>query len=208
MESVARGGTRWKRFAVVMVPSVAATAAVGIGLAQGVLAASFSISGQQAKVKVKELDGTGFIQYGAFDVTHGKERIPVAVSAFRSAELKGLCQSVVVPVPGIGDVTLRLTAGNGPKVVKAENLYIDLEQLDADATFRDINIGIAAGASEQGPGVKAGDHADPGGFAQEAKSAYLTDVEQTSWATSAGTFQLSGLSMKVLKGKGKDVECF
>ncbi len=43
MESQVRGGTRWKRFAVVMVPSVAATAAIGVALAQGALAASFSV---------------------------------------------------------------------------------------------------------------------------------------------------------------------
>ena len=50
MESQVRGGTRWKRFAVVMVPSVAATAAIGVALAQGALAASFSVSGQSFKV--------------------------------------------------------------------------------------------------------------------------------------------------------------
>ncbi len=50
MSSQVRGGTRWKRFALVMVPSIAATAAVGVGLAQGALAASFSVSGQDFKV--------------------------------------------------------------------------------------------------------------------------------------------------------------
>ncbi len=67
MESLARGGTRWKRFAVVMVPSVAATAAIGVAIAQGALAASFSVSGQQFKVTASELDGDGFVQYGALD---------------------------------------------------------------------------------------------------------------------------------------------
>ncbi len=67
MESVARGGTRWKRFAVVMVPSVAATAAIGVALSQGALAASFSVSGQQFKVTADRIDGTGFEQYGAVD---------------------------------------------------------------------------------------------------------------------------------------------
>ncbi|MTE21080.1 cholesterol esterase [Streptomyces sp. TRM43335] len=206
MESVARGGTRWKRFAVVMVPSVAATAAVGVALAQGALAASFSISGQQAKVSVKELDGTGFVQYGTINTKHNGEPVPVAVSAFESAELKGLCQSVVVPVPGFGDVSLKLTAGNGDKPVIAKNLYIDLNQLDADATFRDINIGVAAGSTSKGPDVEAGViKGAPGSFAQEADSAFLTDVKQTSWATSAATFKLTGLSMKVSKGKN---ECF
>ena len=68
----------------------------------------------------------------------------MAVSAFTDATIKGLCQSVVVPTP-IGDVTLKLTAGNGSKTVTAKNLYIDLDQLDADATFNNINIGVAAG---------------------------------------------------------------
>ncbi|HEX5568287.1 MAG TPA: DUF6230 family protein [Streptomyces sp.] len=205
MESVARGGTRWKRFAVVMVPSVAATAAVGVALAQGALAASFSISGQQAKVSVDRLDGQGFVQYGAVNTQHGGKQIPVAVSAFRSAELKGLCQSVVVRVPLFGNVSLKLNAGNGSKPVEARNLYIDLDQLDADATFTNINIGVAAGDTTKGPGINKGDAALPGSFAQEADSAVLTDVKQTSWATSAGTFKLSGLSMKVIKGKD---ECF
>jgi hypothetical protein len=200
MESLARGGTRWKRFAVVMVPSVAATAAIGVALSQGALAASFSVSGQQFKVTAERLEGTGFVQYGAYDTQVDGKNVPVAVSAFKHAEINGMCQSVVTPgIPGIGTVTLQLNAGNEKPVV-AENLYIDMDQLSADATFSDINIGIAAGASKQGPGIKEGDHANPAGFAQEARKAVLTDVKQTAWATSAGTFKLSGLSMKLHKG--------
>ncbi|WP_431042120.1 DUF6230 family protein [Streptomyces sp. P1-3] len=205
MESVARGGTRWKRFAVVMVPSVAATAAIGVALSQGALAASFSVSGQQFKVTAKQLDGEGFVQYGAMEAQHGGKNIPVAVSGFKSAKIKGLCQSVVVPVPLFGDVSLKLKAGNGDKPVEAKNLYIDLDQLDADAVFRDINIGVSANDTSKGPGIKKGDRVVPGSFAQEADSATLTDVKQTAWATSAGTFKLSGLSMSVAKGKH---ECF
>lgn len=110
MESLIRGGTRWKRFAVVMVPSVAATAAIGVALGQGALAASFSVSGQQFKVSAQDLQGEGFVQYGALDIQHGGKPVPVAVSAFDSATITGLCQSVVVPTP-IGDVTLKLGAG-------------------------------------------------------------------------------------------------
>ncbi|MEC4018426.1 DUF6230 family protein [Streptomyces sp. H27-D2] len=205
MESLARGGTRWKRFAVVMVPSVAATAVIGVALAQGALAASFSVSGQQFKVSADRLDGTGFLQYGAIDTQHGGKHIPVAVSAFKKAEIKNLCQSVVVPVPGFGDVSLKLSAGNKGTPVEAKNLFIDLDELNADATFRNINIGVAAGDSTKGPGIKKGDAADPGSFAQEADSATLKGVQQTAWATSAGTFKLSGLSMKVIKGKS---ECY
>ncbi|MBB5935809.1 DUF6230 family protein [Streptomyces zagrosensis] len=206
MESLARGGTRWKRFAVVMVPSVAATAAIGVALSQGALAASFSVSGQQFKVTAKKLDGKGFVQYGAIDVQRGGKEIPVAVSAFDSAEITNLCQSVVIPVPYFGDVSLKLSAGTKPgKPVEAKNLYIDLDQLNADATFKDINIGVAAGDTKHGPGIKEHDRADPGSFAQEADEAELKDVKQTAWATSAGTFKLSGLSMNVKKGKH---ECY
>jgi hypothetical protein len=193
-----------------MVPSVAATAAIGVALAQGALAASFSVSGQQFKVSADTLHGDGFVQYGNIDAQHGGKLIPVAVSAFSDATITGLCQSVVVPAPIIGNVTLKLTAGNGGKVVEAKNLYIDLDQLDADATFTDINIGVAAGDTNPNyaavePVVKA---AGGGTFAQEAKSADLTDVRQTAWATSAGTFKLSGLSLRVHKGSGAGVECY
>ncbi len=208
MESqTTRGGTRWKRFAVVMVPSVAATAAIGVALAQGALAASFSVSGQQFKVSADRLEGNGFLQYGAVDAQHGGKAVPIAVSAFKSAKIYGMCQSVVIPnIPLIGDVTMKLKAGGNGSAVEAKNLYIDLDNLNADAQFNNINIGVAAGDSQKGPGMKGGgEHADPGGFAQEADSATLTGVKQTAWATSAGTFKLSGLSMQVLKG---DNECY
>ncbi|MFE7612667.1 DUF6230 family protein [Streptomyces celluloflavus] len=205
MESQARGGTRWKRFAVVMVPSIAATAAIGVAISQGALAASFAVSGQQFKVTTKRLEGDGFVQYGAIDVQKDGTKVPVAVSGFSSAEITNLCQSVVVPVPLFGDVSLKLSAGGGGTPVEAKNLYIDLDHLKADATFTDINIGVAAGSTSKGPGMHAGDLADKGSFAQEAKKAVLTDVEQRAWATTAGTFKLSGLQMDVAKGKN---ECY
>ncbi|AOP49714.1 DUF6230 family protein [Streptomyces lydicus] len=205
MESLARGGTRWKRFAVVMVPSVAATAAIGVALSQGALAASFSVSGQQFKVATDRLDGTGFVQYGAIDAQKGGKQVPVAVSGFSNAKIRNLCQSVVVPVPVFGDVSMKLSAGGGDTPVEAKNLYIDLDQLSADATFNNIDIGVAAGSTTKGPGMHKGDKADPGSFAQQADSATLTHVRQTAWATTAGTFKLSGLKMSVAKGKS---ECF
>ena len=42
-------------------------------------------------------------------------------------------------------------------------------------------------------------------LAQEADRAILSNIEQTAWATSAGTLKLSGLHMKLHKGKK---ECF
>ncbi|MEV5341205.1 DUF6230 family protein [Streptomyces sp. NPDC052676] len=206
MESQVRGGTRWKRFAVVMVPSVAATAAIGVALAQGALAASFSVSGQSFKVTTERLDGTGFVQYGALDEGYtldGKKTVhPVAVSAFESATITDMCQSVVTPnIPVLGNVSLMLRAGQGGTPVKAENLYIDVAELEGDAVFRGIDIGVAAKDAAKGPGMKGGkEHSNPYGFAQQADSVTLTDVKQTAWATTAGTFKLSGLKMSLSTG--------
>ncbi|MGW1912372.1 DUF6230 family protein [Streptomyces sp. NPDC002076] len=204
MESQVRGGTRWKRFAVVMVPSVAATAAIGVALAQGALAASFSVSGQSFKVTADTLEGKGFEQYGALDngyELNGKKTLhPVAVSAFTHAEITNLCQSVVTPdVPIFGKVSLILRAGGpGHDKVEADRIYIDVADLNADATFNNIDIGVAAKDADKGPGMKGGgEQANPYGFAQQADSATLTGVKQTAWATTAGTFKLSGLHMSL-----------
>ncbi|KAB1144525.1 cholesterol esterase [Streptomyces luteolifulvus] len=208
MESQVRGGTRWKRFAVVMVPTAAATAAIGVALAQGALAASFSVSGQSFKVTAKELNGTGFSQYGALDSGYtldGKKTLhPVAVSAFETARIEKMCQSVVTPnIPLLGSVSLKLTAGDSTeeaKQVQAKDLYIDVEDLGANAEFTNIDIGVAAkdlkGAKMKG----GGEAANPFGFAQQAEKVKLTDVEQTAWATTAGTFKLPGLHMSLHAG--------
>jgi hypothetical protein len=209
------GKTRWKRFAVVMVPSVAATAAIGVSLAQGALAASFSVSGQQFKVSAKHLDGHGFAQYGSVDVEKaGPDHAhAVAVSSFQTATINNLCQSVVLDAPLIGKVSLNINAGDD-KPVEAEKLYIDLDDLHADATFTNINIGVAAGGVTKGninPADRAAAQAMGVGskfensFAQEADRAVLDDVQQTAWATSAGTFKLNGLHLAVKKGVS---ECF
>ncbi|ALC27460.1 DUF6230 family protein [Streptomyces bacillaris] len=213
MSSQVRGGTRWKRFALVMVPSVVATAAVGVGLAQGALAASFAVSGQSFKVSTDKLVGEDFVQYGSVAVgkdLEGKEAAhPVAVSGFSKATITNMCQSVVTPkVPfGIGNVSLQLSAGTNPEnPVVATNLYLDVAQLDTDAYFENIDIGVAAG-SVGAPGIQPGTEkgVNPNGFAQRAKKATLTDVKQTAWATTAGTFKLSDLSLKLHKGVK---ECF
>jgi hypothetical protein len=187
-----------------MVPSVAATAAIGVALAQGALAASFSVSGQSFKVTADSLEGKGFEQYGALDngyELNGKKTLhPVAVSAFTHAEITNLCQSVVTPdVPIFGKVSLILRAGGpGHDKVEADRIYIDVADLNADATFNNIDIGVAAKDASKGPGMKGGgEQANPYGFAQQADSATLTGVKQTAWATTAGTFKLSGLHMSL-----------
>ncbi|WP_405791390.1 DUF6230 family protein [Streptomyces sp. NBC_00029] len=197
----ASGRVRWRRFAVLTLPAVAVTAGLGIALAQGALAASFAVSGQQFKVSASSLEGEGFAQYGSVDVNARQELIPVAVTAIREAKLHSLCQSVVTSLPVIGDISLNLSAGRKAPV-EASNLFVDATQLAGDAVFSNIEIGRDASTLDKGP-------ADAQGmqdlFGQQADTVHITDLQQTAWATNAGTFKLTGLSMNVSKGKK---ECF
>ncbi|MFJ8043145.1 DUF6230 family protein [Kitasatospora sp. NPDC096147] len=216
------GKTRWKRFALVMVPSIAATAAIGVGIANSALAASFAVSGQRFKVTVEQLTGEKFAQFGSFDAEVNGQIHPVAISAFDTATLKGMCQSVVTTPSLLGlklpEVTMRLEAGKSDdpkKQVTAENLLIDLDSLRGDAEFKSINIGQDAstldGKATDGWKSALGTGKPSGaiGFSQAAKSATLTDVKQTAYATSAGTFNLRGLSLDLYLGSnGKGKECF
>ncbi|MBD0710700.1 MULTISPECIES: DUF6230 family protein [unclassified Streptomyces] len=227
MQSQVRGGTRWKRFAVVMVPSVAATAAIGVGLAQGALAASFAISGQEFKVTADSLEGTDFVQYGSVDsgsdLAGNPLDVPVAVSGFSTAKITKMCQSVVTPkIPIINmDITLRLEAGTDAvktgkdeDKVYAEGIYLDVSSLKADAEFKKIDIGVAAGQLDTfngkkvdgKPGIQPNTKANPFGFSQRAETATLTNVRQKAWATTAGTFKLPDLNLSL--HRGTSAECF
>ncbi|WP_424215323.1 DUF6230 family protein [Streptomyces sp. BI20] len=192
---------RWRRFAVLTVPAVAVTAGLGIALAQGALAASFAVSGQQFKVSAKSLEGEGFAQYGSVDANARGELLPVAVTAIREAKLNSLCQSVVTTLPVIGDISLNLTAGT-KNPVEASNLFVDATQLSGNAEFKNIEIGRDASTLDKGP-TEAQGMQDL--FSQQADTVKINDLQQVAWATNAGTFKLTGLNMKITKGKK---ECF
>jgi hypothetical protein len=202
------GRTSWKRFAAVLVPSVMAAAALGIGMAQGALAASFLISGQKFQVALDTLDVRGLSIYGMVDVTRKGALVPVVVTGASRAEISGLCQSVVVPIPVLGPYTLRVTGGERRRV-EAKNLFLDATSLSSSqANFDDLDIGVAAGAVSKGP-ISRGDRNsrffDPNGFAQQADSASLTDVHFTTVAVSAATFNVPDLDVRLRQGHH---ECF
>ena len=200
-----QGRTRWRRFAALMLPTAALTGAVMFGMTNGAIAASFSVSGQQFKVAADKLVGHGFKQYGGVAIEKdpkGLEDIhPVAVSEIERATLHNLCQSVKVPAPFIGDVVLRIEAGKDDPA-RARNLMIDMTALSGDAEFTNINIG--RDAKDLNPGALI-----PGSFGQDADKVVIENLKQVAWSTSAGTFTLSGLTLKLYTGSGATAhECF
>lgn len=194
--------TSWKRFALFSLPAGAAVGGILIAMAQGALAASFTVSGQDFKISADELNGEGFVQYGWLDQTVREEAVPVAVAGIREAEIQGLCQSVLTEFPIVGQISLRLTAGDRGTPVIAENLVIDMSQMDGNASFENIEIGRDAGTLDQGPEGARGFNDL---FGMQSDTIVIEDLEQTARAASAGTFRLSGLSMGISLG---DDECF
>ena len=192
------GRTSWRRLGLVMVPTVVAAGALAVAMANGAIAASFAVSGQQFEISAASLTGDGFVNYGAVDATKNGKAIPVAISGFKDADITDLCQSVVTTLPVIGDVTLTITAGNKGTAVHADDLMLDMTQLDAStATFTNINIG--QDASTLGGSAK-GAAGQQGLFGQQAEKASLTGVHQVAYSTNAGSFQLHDMSMSVAKG--------
>jgi hypothetical protein len=194
----AYGRTNWRRFAVAVgVPAVVAGGLV-IGMANGALAASFSISGTQFKLSADKLVGTGFTQYSGGLKTNSTT-IPAAMSGIKSADIYNLCQTVAA-----GPIILRIEAGkDATNPVHADDLLIGMSELSGDATFDHINIGQDASTLDADG---AATHGAVGGFGQQANGVTINGLKQVAYSTTASTFKLSGMSLTLFIGTGKD--CF
>jgi hypothetical protein len=202
----AAGRTNWRRFAVAAgVPTVVAGALV-LGVANGALAASFSVSGSQFKLSADKLVADhGFTQYSKALPTvvtqkSGQKAVVAVMSGLKTAELYNLCQTVAV-----GPIILRIEAGkdaNNP--VTGTNMLIGMSELSGDSvSFSNINIGQDASTLDA-DGLA--EHGDAGAFGQQADSVTITNLHQVAYSTQAQTFNLSGMSLKLYVGDGK--ECF
>jgi hypothetical protein len=202
------GRTRWKRLALVMVPTVTASGALLAAMASGALASSFgvsansfTVSGQSFQISADTLDGHGFVQYGVVDRGTDKSYAE-ALSGIRSADLYNLCQSVVQDFPFLGEVTMRLNSGgDGHPPAHADRLVVDAHDLHGETVFHNINIGQDASTVEGVPGVQG----SPGGFGEQADSIRIEDLRQLTRSVSAATFRLPGLHLHVERG---DDSCF
>lgn len=177
----ARGKVSWRRFAIVAIPAIA-VAGVLVGLtAEGALASSISVSGQEFTITADQLAGTGFAQFGGALPNSSGGQTPVIVSSIKDATLTKLCQSVSV----LG-MTVHLTAGGNGTPVSASNLVVDAnDQTASSAVFTNISIGQDAGTLG-GPA---------GTFGEEADQVTIDNLVQHTWYTTAGTFTLPNLSL-------------
>lgn len=205
-EGLVLGGTRWRRFALAIAPAAVAAGALLFGMSAGAFPAQFTVSGQEFKVSADRLEGQNFSQLPGWDSTADGTNLPVARSVIEDAELTNLCQSVRMPddivgflFPGVDEIALRIEAGGQGTPVSASNLVIGLTELSGDATFTNMQIGNDAGEIS-GEGLLAGQ------FGQRADVIEIDDLQQVAYSTTAGTFTLNDLRLRVMVDS--DGECF
>jgi hypothetical protein len=188
-ENAAVGGygrVRWRRFALILMPALAAVIVLVVLTAQSVLAVSFAISGVPFTVTTSQLNGQGFEQFGVLDHSVTRGNFFLASSAIRTATLSHLCLSV-----NLGLAILKITAGNGSDV-SGSDLVIDANRLSGNASFTKINIGQDASTLTQVPGIRG----PAGAFALGSQTVAISNLRTHAYATTAGTFTLPGLSLR------------
>jgi hypothetical protein len=193
-EAIAEGRVSWRRLLAGLAVTGSAAATLIVLTAQGVLAASFSVSGLPFTVTADKLQGTGFEQFATLDeMAPGSPnegdtggQLVLIVSAVKNAELTNLCQSV-----SLGGTNLKITAGDHGTPVTATNLVVDSDLVTGDASFNKIEVGRDASTLNRVPGVKG----QIGVFAQQAESVTITNLRQNNFATTAATFKLANLHM-------------
>ncbi|MCW3813221.1 DUF6230 family protein [Micromonospora sp. DR5-3] len=183
------------------IPAAAVAGGIVFGMANGAIAANITVSGTAFKVGATRLEGDGFKQYGGVVYEKGKTvPQPVALSEIGHADLYNLCQSVNASLPNL-PVVLRIEAGKGKEPATADGMLIAMDSLAGDATFTKIKIG--QDATDLNPAALEGS------FGQSADHVTIKGLEQVARYTTAGTFNLKGLKLKVYAfGDAAGKECF
>ncbi|NNN35620.1 cholesterol esterase [Streptomyces sp. S3(2020)] len=192
-DPVRRGRVRARRAAVMAVPATLVAATLAVLTAEGALGVQFAISGMPFTVTAKELNGTGFEQFGGLDnMAPGSPnegdtggQVLVVTSAIKNATLDSLCQSV-----DLGGINLLIKAGSGSQKVQATDLTTDSTELSGDADFTNIEIGNDASTL-----TKAGVKGPIGVFSQQSDTVHIANLRQTNYATTAAVFKLPGLKL-------------
>jgi len=194
----AEGKVRYRRAAIPGLAALAVTGALVMLTAQGALGVQFAISGMPFVVTADHLHGQNFEQFGGLDraVLNDKKcenpwlksqncQALVMTSVIGDAQITNLCQSV-----NLVGINLVIRAGSKGTPVHASNLILDSTDLSGDASFNNIQIGRDASDLSQDQ-IKG----QPFTFGQQADTVDIDNVRQDSYATTASTFSLPGLSM-------------
>ncbi|MEV8634180.1 DUF6230 family protein [Streptosporangium sp. NPDC051023] len=195
-----RGRVRWKRFFLIFTPVAVVTSLLVGATAQGVIGATFVVSGDTFKLFTGELRGQDFTLAGGVVRTKKGQVIPVIVTGVRRAVATDLCTSALVRTPA-GTITIRITGGRDGNEVTIEDLVIDVAAAQSAATLRDVELGRDASTLDGVPAARG----PAGSFGGQSSTFTLRNTRLSAWAVTAATLSLPDLGLKVLRGEH---ECF
>lgn len=149
-------GTRWRRTVPLMLLGFAAMAGILTLGRQEVLAASVTYQGTTAKFSSGRVTGQD-VGFGMSQLTtksgDGSTTVRnVLAAGFATGSLDGLCISQVQTVPLIGDVVVKLTAGDGDsgtREIQANNVQLDITQLRGSGTGVNLDGRVQIGMASQ-----------------------------------------------------------
>jgi hypothetical protein len=172
-----------------------------LAMAQGAIAASFTIAGVAGKLSADRFVARGVAQYPAVERTEERS-VPVFTSGFRQAQAANFCFSVpVIDLAGVGPVVLRITTP-GAEGFQADNLLTTAEQIDGDLVQRNVELGRDAGELDRGPADAKG---QPGGFGLQSDTLEVDNIRIITRSVTAGTLRLDQVRIAL---RAQEQECY
>lgn len=199
MFSTLSSGPAWRRYALVLGSGVVAALVIVFGVAQGALAASFSVSGEASRLYVERFEAEGFVSYSTIGTTKDGQSLPMSPGGFDDARLYNMCQSTVSQTP-LGPVTAKLTAGTGEEPARAISMVSAFDFLGGDLTFTNWTSGVDA-STLQGAAV-----GPEGVSGQYSEKILIEGLRTNGLSTSAATFYLKDL--KIVMTLGDEDQCW
>lgn len=215
-------GTSWRRALPLMLAAFATMAGVVALVRHDVMAASVTYQGTTAKFSSGRVTGQdigfGMSRITAKDAAGSTSTRTVLAAGFATGSLDGLCVSQVQSLPVIGDVVIKLTAGDGnssTREVNAANVQLDITQLRANGTGINLDGRVQIGMASQDittlPGVDnpLGAPTGTGWWGIDATAGDIFNAKGYLYdAEIGGPMNLPGLRISVVPKAAGGTECW
>jgi hypothetical protein len=195
LQAEAIGGTRWRVFALALVPCAIVVALLAAALLNGVLAASLAVSRLPVQLKVHKLVGDDLTLYASEVTPIGDHTQPAARAGIGRATISGLCLGLGAHVPVLGKVAVKATT---PADVAASHLLLEAKTLDGDLEAHDATVGQDASEFTLGSAAARGPEGRPG--LQAGRVVLGNQVGVKLYSLMAGSLKLSHISVSTVSG--------
>jgi len=216
--AVPRGGTRWRRTALILAPALVAMIVLVVATVRGPIPLNLVVSGQDLKLTsnggVVELPDGLTLYPSTIQMKNGGETRGVVIAGLPEAVLtKGLCISLVVKFPVVGTYTIRLhTSGETTaKEMKLDASGLQTGSTTLSASYADGQLLLPIAIGKDARDMAGAEDAPQGRFGIEAPGKGELKALQASaqGAIISGTVKLDGVTAKLHPGDGvENGECY